>query len=100
MLIQMYTQSGGDEYWGANLTVRVIDPSVKHGIEVKSAEHGSVTASLAEAGASEVVSLTITPESGYYLNELIIKDEAGVDVTCSGGLWYEKNGRHHPQLRL
>lgn len=94
----MYTQSGGDEYWGANLTVRVIDPSVKHGIEVKSAEHGSVTASLAEAGASEVVSLTITPESGYYLNELIIKDEAGVDVTCSGGLWYEKDKTAHFQM--
>lgn len=98
MLIQMYTQSGDDEYWGVNLTVRVIDPSVKHGIEVKSAEHGSVTASLAEAGASEVVSLTITPESGYYLNELIIKDEAGVDVTCSGGLWYEKDKTAHFQM--
>ena len=98
MLIKMYSQHPDERYWGADLTVRVIDPAIKHTIEVKSADHGSVTASLAEAGTSEVVSLTVTPDKGYYLNELLISDENGIAVTSTGGLWYSNDKTAHFQM--
>ena len=98
MLLRMYTQYPSTPYAGADLTVRVIDASIKHDIKVLSAEHGSVSASVSEAGTSEMVSLTVTPDDGYYLNDLIIKDEAGLPIAFKGGVWYSSDKTAHFQM--
>ena len=95
MLLNMYSQYHSKSYKGADLTIRVIDASIKHDIVVNSAAHGSVLASASEAGASEMIDLTVTPEEGYYLNDLIIKDEDGNKIAFDGGVWYSKDKTAH-----
>ena len=90
MLLCLYTQypDPDEKYAGCDLTVTVVNTSVKHSISVASVEHGSVEASSSEAGASEDITLSVKPDSGYYLNELIIKDASGNEVFYTGGLWH------------
>ena len=46
-------------------------------------EHGTVTADKTTAKAGELVTLTVTPESGYGLQSLTVKDASDNDVSLS-----------------
>ncbi|MDE6107796.1 MAG: S-layer homology domain-containing protein [Oscillospiraceae bacterium] len=56
-------------------------------VRVSSARHGVVTADMTRATAREVVTLTVTPEEGYGLNQLNVTASGGreMDITDMGG---------------
>jgi len=44
-------------------------------------ENGTVTANAAKASASTTITLTVTPDEGYELDTISVKDANGVDVS-------------------
>ena len=53
-------------------------------VTVNPSEHGTVNPSAASAGEKTTVTLTVSPEAGYQLKSLTVKDAANADVTVSG----------------
>jgi uncharacterized repeat protein (TIGR02543 family) len=56
-----------------------------YSVTVEEAEHGTVTASPKSASQGTDVTLTVTPDEGYVLDTLTVKDASGSDVSVSGG---------------
>jgi hypothetical protein len=67
----------------SNVTVIVEFEAARYSITINQVSHGSITA---EENAAEgtIVTLTVSPESGYQLKSLTVKDAAGADVTVIG----------------
>jgi hypothetical protein len=59
-------------------------PANVYSVTVNPISLGSVTASPANAGVGTTIILTISPETGYQLKSLTVKDAADTDVTVSG----------------
>lgn len=57
--------------------------ATRYSITVNSATNGTITASAASAGAQGLITLTATPNSGYELDEWIVKDASDNDVTVT-----------------
>ena len=55
----------------------------KYTVTVGAAEKGKVTASAASAAANAEVTLTITPDAGYGLDKLTVKDASGNVITVT-----------------
>ena len=88
----LYFQSDGyDNYAGLDLTVTLI--STKYNITVSNpATGGSVAASVGgttvtKANVNETVTLTATPESGYLLSDLSVKDASNNAVALEWNVW-------------
>ena len=83
---------------GLYLDVTVVDPSAPHAVVINDIEHGSIFASPIEADAGTTISLTITPEEGYYLDKINVTDEYNNSLSYddygnpvngfTGGKWY------------
>lgn len=75
-----------DGYKTAETTfmVTVVNPVTKYAITVAPMENGSVTASVAEAAAGDVVTLTVTPATGYELDALTVTGASG-EVNVADG---------------
>ena len=55
----------------------------KHTVTVSDATNGKVTASAASAAQGTEVTLTVTPDAGYVLSALTVKDTAGSVITVT-----------------
>ncbi len=83
---------------GLYLEVTVVNPAGPHMVVINDTEHGSIFASPEEADAGTTISLTITPEEGYYLDKINVTDEYNNSLSYddygnpvngfSGGKWY------------
>lgn len=71
-----------------NLAVTVVDPEGLHSVFVNEVENGTITASPIEANPGTEISLTVTPNEGYYLYQVTITDEYGNQQDVIGGKWY------------
>ena len=75
------TSSGGGHSGGGGGSVRT------YAVTVEKPEHGKVTLDRANAGSGSAVTLTVTPDSGYALEELTVTGSRGnaVELTDQGG---------------
>lgn len=78
-------------YVSGVLTVkdRPINIGPVYDIKVLESANGSVKASLGNASEGSTIRLTVTPDEGYSLANLIVRDERGrrIDVAKSGGVY-------------
>ena len=58
--------------------------NTEYAVNVGSFAHGTVTADKTSAASGTTVTLTVTPENGYQLETLIVKDANGASVATSG----------------
>jgi hypothetical protein len=68
----------------SNVTVGAEFELGLYSVTVNTASHGSVAANPVNAGEGRTVTLTISPETGYQLTSLTVKNAANADVTVSG----------------
>lgn len=66
-----------------NNQIVAINYATRYTITVNSATNGTITASAASAGAQGLITLKATPNSGYELDEWIVKDASDNDVTVT-----------------
>ncbi len=64
------------------LSVRLVQ-NVKYAITITTPEHGNIAANKEQAAAGETVTLTVTPATGYELEQLEVKTVSGGTVTLS-----------------
>ena len=77
---------------GLDLTVSLLDATVKHNVEVSGTISGGfITIDPSSATLGETVSLTANPSEGYYLTAINAVDDEGRSVTITGGSWTTGN---------
>ena len=64
-------------------SVRPVQDVVKYAVTVTTPENGTVTADKTEAAAGKTVTLTITPATGYSLDELTVTDANKQTITVA-----------------
>ena len=67
----------------ADVEVKAIFEEIPYVVTVNAATHGTVTADPTSAPKGATVTLTITPEAGYELDSIDVKDPAGNTVAVS-----------------
>ena len=82
--MMLYFSSFYTVYEGLFLTVTLVDPGAKYGINVNNATGGTVTANVSEAEAEKTVSLNVTAEEGYVLRDIYVKDANNNTIQISG----------------
>ena len=79
MTFEFSPDKRGDDVYantaGFDFTVSLISATEERAINITQAEGGNVTSDMLKAAVGEKVSLTLTPNTGYYLKSLVIKDE-------------------------
>ena len=95
MFIRFNGRTSQNNYDGLELTITVVDPSAPHAINIVSVDEGSFINPPTEATPGTVVTLTASPNSGYFFNFVKIQDEYSTDyytgnVDYTGG-WYTNN---------
>ena len=86
-----YMELGEDRGFGAGLflKVSVVDPNQEYSVSFWEYSNGSVTSNLTSAKINTPVTLTATPEPGYYLHHVrVFGEQTGFDVAKTGGTWY------------
>ena len=86
MTLYFYS-NGSTNYAGLDLTVTVVSTSAKSDITVNTASGGSVAADKSEAKVNETVTLTATPENGYLLTGISVKDASDNAVALEWNVW-------------
>ena len=90
--INFYDNSGsglrGDGFFGLDLTVQIISKSTEYTITCAENVVGGSCPESKKAKYQDNVSLTVTPESGYVLADIEVKDADGTPVSVEGGKWY------------
>lgn len=72
-----------------DLTVTLLPANNKYGITIpNNITGGSVTSNLNEAKVNDEVTLTVTPDEGYMLNDLTVTDADGAAVSVTDCNWY------------
>lgn len=78
--------------YGFVLTVTLVNASNKHGITIANSiptEGGTISSDKTEAEANELVTLTVSPATGYKLNGISVVDANSNVVSLTGGdYWY------------
>lgn len=95
MFIRFNGRISQNNYDGLELTITVVDPNEPHAINIVSVDEGSFINPPTEATPGTVVTLTASPNSGYFFNFVKIQDEYSTDyytgnVDYTGG-WYTNN---------
>lgn len=84
--------TGGDA--GANYEIQRVNGKLyvktEHKVTVSSATNGTVTVSPEKAIEGTLVTITVTPSSGYQLSTLTVKNAAGTSYTASA----DNNGKY------
>ena len=75
-------------YPGLDLTVTVVNASTDFDITISTVTGGSITADKSKAKVGETVTLTATPDSGYLLGGISVKDADNDDVAVTDMRWY------------
>lgn len=76
-------------YYGLDLTAKLLDATTLHNISVKTTAGGSMVSNKAQARVGEDITLTASPASGTnnMLSELVIEDASHKAIAYSGGWW-------------
>ena len=95
MFIRFNGNMSQTNYEGLELTITIVDPSAPHAINFVSVDEGGFINPPTEATPGTVVTLTASPNSGYFFNNVKIQDEYSTDsytgnVDFTGG-WYTNN---------
>ena len=78
-----------NDYTDIDLTATLIPDNREFNITVSnSITGGSVTSNLSQAKGNDEVTLTVTPDEGYMLNELTVTDADGGTVNVTDCNWY------------
>ena len=89
MTLHMYSNS----YYtrsGLDLTVKIIEPAAKYDVLLADGiSHGSIVADPIRAEGGTTVSLTASPDDGYLLNGISVKDVNNNAVSVSYQPWYK-----------
>ncbi len=67
----------------SNVTIAATFQAVKYNVEITASSKGSVSANPSNYAKGETVTLTVTPNAGYELDKLTVKDAAGGAVTVT-----------------
>ena len=86
-----FQTDGNDDMFGLDMTVKVIDPTLPHAINVNEANNGSVVCQASEAIAETNVSLSTSPANGYVLRDIEVRDDLDNEINVWGGKWYSGN---------
>ncbi|MCM1088904.1 MAG: glycosyl hydrolase 53 family protein [Muribaculaceae bacterium] len=78
LVVGMEVTSTEPEAWG---TIDDLYLYGAYGVKLDTASHGKITASNLEASSGEVITITATPDNGYYLSRLTVR---GADVSKIG----------------
>jgi predicted secreted protein len=68
----------------SNVTVNAEFELSLYSVTVSAASHGNITTNSVNAGMGTTITLTVSPETGYQLKSLTVKDAADADITVSG----------------
>ncbi|MCM1212766.1 MAG: glycosyl hydrolase 53 family protein [Blautia sp.] len=79
LVVGMEITSSEAKAWG---TIDDLYLYGSYGVKLNTASHGKITASNLEAVSGEVITITATPENGYYLSKLTVSgaDVSGIDL--------------------
>ena len=80
--------SGADYHFGLDLTVTLVE-CPKAEITVAQTTGGSVVSNMKTAGFEENVSLTVTPDEGYIIKDIVVKTSDGEIIPVQGVSWYD-----------
>ena len=74
---------------GFELTAKLINVNDAYNVNVASAVDGSIVSDKSTAKVHETVTLTATPNTGYMLCDVEVKDATGHIINISGNLWQD-----------
>ena len=76
---------------GLALIFLVVDPNKDYAVSFWDYSNGNIVPNTVSAKANTPVSLSVTPDSGYYLHHVRIRGEnTGWEVSKTGGTWYSE----------
>ena len=61
-----------------------------YSVKIESAKHGTISADTDQASATTLVTLTVTPDDGYVLDDITVTDNSGKSIKVSG----KSNGKY------
>ena len=62
----------------------IVETPARYSVELLTAEHGALKSDAGTAAAGTTVTLTATPESGWQLESLQVRDRDGNEIPCAG----------------
>ncbi|MBO4435630.1 MAG: hypothetical protein J5791_01955 [Fibrobacter sp.] len=72
-----------------DLTITLVDPSIVHTVTLsEGVSNGTASIEPSSAPYGTSVTMTMTPEEGYFLDSTVATDENGSAVPLTGGAWY------------
>lgn len=93
-LVLKFHSDGEDTYAGFDLDVQLVESS-SYTVSINNVEGGSVTSDINNGESlvamGDVVTLTATPDAGYILNGIEVRDANDELVEVVGGFWYSNN---------
>ena len=89
----MTLQYGSSSCWGESdgldLLARLINANTLYSITVASADGGTVNADKATSTVGKTIVLTTTPNQDYFIDSILVTDDAGRTVAVQGGNWFD-----------
>ncbi len=85
--VYLYFEGGTYTRAGFDLTAKLINMNDAYNVNMASADNGSIISDKPTAKVHETVSLTATPDNGYMLCDVEVKDATGHTINISGDLW-------------
>ena len=85
--VYLYFEGGAYTRAGFDLTAKLINMNDAYNVNMASADNGSIISDKPTAKVHETVSLTATPDNGYMLCDVEVKDATGHTINISGDLW-------------
>lgn len=89
----MTLQYGSSSCWGESdgldLLARLVNANTLYSITVGSADGGTVNADKATSTVGQTIVLTTTPNQEYFIDSILVTDDAGRTVAVQGGNWFD-----------
>ena len=91
-LVLKFHSDGEDTYAGFDLDVQLVS-STSHTVTINNVDGGTVTSDIGGSLVAEwdIVKLIATPDAGYILSGIEVKDADDDPVEVIGGFWYSNN---------
>ena len=89
----MTLQYGSSSCWGESdgldLLARLVNANTMYSITVASANGGTVESNKSTSKVGQTIALTTTPSEDYFIDSILVLDDAGRHVAVQGALWYD-----------
>ncbi|WP_407450670.1 InlB B-repeat-containing protein [Fibrobacter sp.] len=89
----MTLQYGSSSCWGESdgldLLARLVNANTLYSITVASANGGTVESNKSTSKVGQTIALTTTPNEDYFIDSILVLDDAGRHVAVQGALWYD-----------